>query len=117
MPYTFEDLEKAKKELEWWQWQKECYNGNNPDKYHSQIQHATLMVRLITFELKERGIMELTEEEQLHKKLDQLRPNAKSGNIFKYRGKRYQIRYFPLQTSLSGKTVREWGHKWVCLDK
>jgi len=44
--------------------------------------------------------------------LDKLYPNAKSKTKIEYNGKKYILRYYPLEVSRSGKTVQEWGHSW-----
>lgn len=113
--YTLEDLEKAREGLESWQERFANDSSNNPNKYQSQIKDAITRVRLIEGALKTSGLLEKTEQEKLTEELDELYPDAKSRKIVTYQGKRYQIRYFPLDQSRSGKTVREWGHDWRLL--
>jgi len=68
---------------------------------------------MIERELKNAGIIEMTDQEKLNIELDKLYPNARSTTIVEHNGQKYQIRYFPLEKSRSRKTVKEWGHEWV----
>lgn len=110
--YTVEDLQKARQELEGWREKFANARGSNPNKFRSQIRDAVRRVREIETVLKTAGIIEFTEQERINAELDRLHPNARSKQLVLYEGKRYQIRYFPLQKSLSGKTVKEWDHEW-----
>ncbi len=109
---TLADLEKARQELEYWQERFGKDSSSNPDKYSSQIRDAAIRVRDIKTALKKAGVIEMTPEEKLTAKLDELYPNARSRTVVEYEGQKYEIIYFPLETSRSGKTVHEWGHKW-----
>jgi len=111
--YTSDDLKKAREELKLWQKRWENYSGNNSDKYQSNIKIAVSNVRMIERELKNAGIIEMTDQEKLNIELDKLYPNARSTTIVEHNGQKYQIRYFPLEKSRSRKTVKEWGHEWV----
>ena len=111
--YTIEDLERARAELKSWSDRFANYSGNNPNKYQADIKAARQKVRMIEDDLKARGVLPLTEQEQLEKELDEAFPNAQSRQIVEYRGKRYQRKFFPLEKSRSGKTVTAWGKKWV----
>ncbi len=115
--YTLEDLEKAKKTYEYWLKCMGDYDGGNPNKYHAEVRASASMVREIEQALKAAGVLEMTEAEKINAELDGFYPNAQSRSIVEYKGKKYQIRYFPLSASRSGKTVHEWGHQWQCLDK
>ena len=110
--YTLEDLEKAREEVRFWEDKFANSRGNNPNKFRSQIEDAGRKVRYITDALKASGIVEKTDTKKLTAELDKLYPNAKSRKVVTYEGKRYQIKYFPLDKSRSGKTVHEWGHGW-----
>ncbi len=116
MEYTLKDLEEARQELANWQERFANDGSNNPNKYSSQIRDAASKVRHITEVLKEAGALPKTPEEELTAKLDELHPNARSRSVVTHKGKKYQIRYFPLDVSRSGKTVHEWGHEWILFD-
>lgn len=109
LKYTLEDLEREK------QWDSGM-GPNNPGA--EKRKYAAHLRRLRTIEnyLKARGILELSEEEKNNAELDKLYPNAKSKTIVEYKGKKYQIKYFPLEKSSSGKTVYEWGHEWQLVE-
>lgn len=114
--YTLEDLEKARAELELWQERWANSSSNNPNKFRSQREWAAGRVREIEQDLKERGLLDKTDWEKINAELDKIYPNAKSRTVVEYQGKKYQISYFPLETSRSGKTVHEWGHRWISLE-
>lgn len=53
------------------------------------------------------------EEEMVTRKLDELYPKAKSRTLVEYEGKKYQLKYFPIEKTADGEKVKEWGHRWV----
>lgn len=87
--------------------------SNNPNKYEAQRRDAATRVRRIEEHLKLQGVIEKSEPEKLGEELDLLYPNVKSGTVVTHNGENYKIRYFPIVTSRSRKTVKEWGHSWV----
>ncbi len=109
--YTTEDLEKAKQDLE--RANEIGMSGNNPNAGRARQQAARARLKTVEQTLKQSGKVEKTPEEKLTEELDQLYPNAKSKTVIEYQGKKFQIRYFPLESSRTGKTVFEWGHQWV----
>ena len=108
--YTLEDL---KLEQEW----DSGFGPNNPGAELRKIKNHNRRLREIESDLKSRGLLEYTEKEKITSELDKLFPNSKSKRIVEHDGKRYQMRYYPLDRSKTGKTVFEWGHKWELLDK
>ncbi len=54
-----------------------------------------------------------SEEREVTRALDELYPKAKSKTVVEYEGKKYQIKYFPVQKTADGAKVKEWGHRWV----
>lgn len=115
--YMLEDLEKAREELKFWEDKFANTRANNPNKFRSQIKDAGRRVRWIKESLKASGIIEKSDTEKITAELDTLYPNAKSKRIVTYKGEKYQIRYFPLDKSRSGKTVHEWGHEWRLVEE
>ncbi|WP_429209915.1 hypothetical protein [Aeromonas veronii] len=111
--YTLKDLEEAKANLERCQKRWENYDGNNPNKYRAQIKEAQSQVRLITDFLKAQGLIPKTEQETLEARLDSAFPKADSKQIVEFEGKRYMKQYFPVSNSRSGKSVTEWGERWL----
>lgn len=109
--YTEEDLEEAERDLE--RANEIGMSGNNPNAGRARQQVARARVRTVEQALKQSGKIEKTLEERLTEELDKLYPNAKSKTVVEYQGKKYQVRYFPLESSRTGKTVFEWGHQWV----
>lgn len=112
MAYTFDDLERAKRELAVASERAANHRANNPDYGQADIRSAAREVRAITESLKADGILPLTEKEKLYAELDKLFPNARSKEVVEFRGKRFQRRFYPAEKSLSGKTVREWDKWW-----
>jgi hypothetical protein len=53
------------------------------------------------------------EEKEIARALDELYPKVKSKTVVEYEGKKYQIRYFPMEKTADGAKVKEWGHRWV----
>lgn len=53
----------------------------------------------------------LSDEEKINRELNALFPNAPSRSIREYKGKWYQVRYFPVKRTKEG--VTKWGRKWV----
>lgn len=109
--YTAEDLEKAEKDLE--RANEIGMSGNNPNAGRAIQKAARSRLRTVKEVLKQSGQVEKTPEEKLTEELDNLYPNAKSKTVVEHRGKKYQVRYFPLESSRTGKTVFEWGHSWI----
>lgn len=70
----------------------------------------------VTENLKKQGLVDTTEEEKISMELDSQYPDAKPKTIVQYKEKKYQIQYFPILKSRSGKTVHKWGHSWVVID-
>jgi len=117
MEYTIADLEKAKKTYDYYLKLMGDYDGGNLHKYHAEVSRSGVKVTEIERSLKAAGILEMTEQERLDARLDKLYPYATSRRIIEYNGKKYQLRYYPLSASRSGKTVLEWGHEWRRLDE
>lgn len=111
--YTLKDLEEAQAALE--ACQKRCadYDGNNPDKYRAHVGPAQSLVRSITESLKAQGLIPRTEQETLEARLDSEFPKAGSKQVIEFEGKKYQKQFYPLSRSRSGKSVNEWGERWV----
>jgi hypothetical protein len=109
---TVQDYEAAKARLaavvERWA----NYNGNNPDKYRSELQAAREALATIEADLKRLGLVPLTETERLHAALDRTFPNAESKEIVTFEGIRYRRRFLPATYSKSSKSVRTWNATW-----
>lgn len=115
--YSLDDLAEAKAELKMQNARWENYSGNNPNKFHTQIESARLKVHLIEAELKQSGLISLSPMEARNAMLDAAFPNAKSKEIVDWQGKKYIRRFSPLSKSLSGKTVKAWSKFWEELDE
>lgn len=113
MPYTLEDLEKARADLK--RESERDYRGNNPNKGRATLRHAVTMVSIIEGELKMLGLLEKSDREKLADELDKHFPDSKSKQIVTHNGKRYQLRFYPAEKSLSGKTVNRWDRWWEAL--
>lgn len=111
--FTLEDLER---ERNW-----DGGFGSNNQGAESRKQRAHMdRLKEIEWSLIEQGILkepEPTEEQKLNMELDELYPDAESRTIIEHNGKKYQIKYFPKRTSLSGKTVKQWGHTWALIEE
>ncbi|MGX9352813.1 hypothetical protein ACS3QZ_16570 [Shimia sp. W99] len=115
--YTLTDLDEARKNQNYWNTRFADNRSNNPNKYYAERRDASRLVRIIEKELKASGKLPLTAQELLEKKLDEAFPYAKSKQIVVFEGRRYQRKFWPLETSRSRKTVKEWGRGWVDLEK
>ncbi|MGL6348517.1 MAG: hypothetical protein ACRC2U_01405 [Aeromonas sp.] len=113
MMYTLKDLEEARLALEACQKRCEDYDGNNPDKYRAPVAPAQSLVRSITESLKAQGLIPRTEQETLEARLDSAFPKAGSKQTVELEGKKYMKQFFPVSHSRSGKSVAEWGERWV----
>jgi hypothetical protein len=68
--YTLEEYEQAKAELARWSDAWDRYSGNNPHKYEGDLRAARRRVQIIEGDLKNRGLLTLTEKEVLERELD-----------------------------------------------
>lgn len=112
MSDLMKELEVAKAKLQNAEDKFERYDGNNPDKYRSEIQSARADVRSLTEQAKAAGLIAKTEDELLYERLDAAFPNAKSRQVVEFEGKMYRRRFSPGSVSNSGKTVKEWVRWW-----
>jgi len=110
--YTLDDYHTAKAAHEGQLERFNRYDGNNPDKYASDIRSARETLHRIEVYLKRHGVLPVTEREAITLRLDADHPNAQSKQIVALDGRRYQKRFEPVSRSNSGKTVREWAHAW-----
>lgn len=110
--YTLDELRAAKAALESAERRWENYDGNNPNKYRSGLTDARVQVREIEVNLKARGLLPRSEREELAHRIDQAFPDADSGRVVEFEGKRYKRRYVPRGKSLSGKTVYGYDGFW-----
>lgn len=115
--YTVDDLRKAREELDLLNERDANDTSGNINKYCSRIKSAQDRVNYIERDLKLRGIIEMSEVEKLDHDLDQLYPYAKNHTVVTHAGKKYEIKYFPRRMSRSRKTVMEWAHQWVPIEK
>jgi hypothetical protein len=109
---TLETYLAAKADLKAVEEQWNSYNGNNPDKFKSQLSDAITKVLDIETELKNSGVLERSPEEELTHQLDKAFPNAQSKEVVFWNGQKYVRRFAPAVTSRSGKTVRQWDKWW-----
>lgn len=109
--YTLADLEEVLR-------REENYVGpNNPGAQKRKYKEFGSRIKEITDYLVDAGVLRnetapVSEHELVQKELDTLYPNAKSKKIVTHKDKRYQIQYYPSNSSISGKTIYEWGHRW-----
>jgi hypothetical protein len=115
--YTLEAYEKARAELTLWNERWDNYTGNNPDKYQTDIRDAARKAREIKQYLEDVGLLERSYKEKLERELNRIFPNAQSKEIVEHNGKKYRRRYWPLEKSRSGKTVKEWDKSWVMVEE
>ena len=106
MNYTLKDLKNAQEVLRKVNKHWESYSGNNPNKYQSEIKRARREFRRIEECLKDKGILERTEKEQLEIELDKLFPNVQSKEIVEYKGRKYQRRSHLRSTRFGSEQVK-----------
>lgn len=110
--YTLKDLEEARAELQDWNNRWENYDGNNPNKYQSQIRAAIRRVEEIQEFLSLAELNSGVRSPTIDETLNSLYPNAKSGSEVLYEGKRFRRRYAPAEKSRSRQTVTRWRGWW-----
>lgn len=110
--HTLENYHAALAELKAAEDRFDRYNGNNPDKFKSQISAAHFRVLTIERELKNAGVLARSPEEERNLQLDKAFPDAKSKEVVSWNGQQYVRRFYPAVTSRSGKTVRLWEKRW-----
>ena len=88
------------------------YDGNNPNKYQSDIRLARSAYDSLERQCKFGKLMPYTEQELLDQRLDAVFPNAKSKQIVEFDGAKYKRTFSP-NFSNSGKTVTSWDKEWV----
>lgn len=113
-PYSLADLEKAKAERARVREAWANYSGNNPDKYHGDLNDTQRRVEIVEDALKAAGILPLTDQEILDRELDRRFPDAASKTIVEHEGARYQLRFTPAEKSRRGNVMR-WHRRWVRL--
>ncbi|RZS84255.1 hypothetical protein [Pigmentiphaga kullae] len=111
--YSLDDLDPAVAEQRRWDDAFANDSSNNPNKFEAQRRAARRTVREVRADLIRSGLNEETESEKLTRELDKIHPNAKSSEIVDLQGRKYQIRYYPIEKSRSYKTVTEWAHEWI----
>ena len=110
--YTTEDYAAAKARLERLTDQMASYSGNNPNKHRADVAAARATLHQIETDLKARGVLPRTSDEERDALLDSAFPNAQSKEVVEWQGRRYVRRFSPVSKSLSGKTVNEWHKFW-----
>lgn len=116
--YTINDFKKANAELDeiekrW----TAAYSADGPNPLDAEAKLVAGKVREIEEDLKRRGIIPYTDHELAEASLDAAFPNAQSKEVVTYNGKRYRRKFYPVEKSKTGKTVRKWGKAWVLLDE
>lgn len=112
-----EKLREAREKLALANGRWENYDGNNPNKYQTDIADARAEVHRLESLCKQQGLIELSEEEALWARIDAVYPEASSRQIVEFEGACYQRRFSPVSTSRSGKTVKGWRASWVRLEE
>ena len=111
MEITLETLSEAraalKRECERW----DNYSGNNPNKGAAERRYLVSLIQDMERDLKDRGELPRTDEENLQIALDEAFPKALSREIVTYLGKTFRRRFRPAEMSRSRKTVMRW-HRW-----
>jgi len=111
--YTLEQYETAKELVKSVQAASDNYDGNNPDKFRTNLTQARITLKIIEDDLKEEGTLPSSEQEKLSARISRQFPNARSKDKMEFEGKRYWLRYIPFAKSLTGKTVLHWTREWV----
>ncbi|OED52279.1 hypothetical protein BEI46_18390 [Aliivibrio fischeri] len=110
--YTLNDLKEAEDNLALWEKRWENYDGNNPNKYQSDLRNGRESVRAIRESLKNQGVLPKSDKELLENELDIAFPEAQSNDIVVYKGNKFKRKFWPLEKSRSRKSVVSWGRGW-----
>jgi hypothetical protein len=110
--YTLADLEAA-------QQAEDSGRHNNPGRTARLNRKNAATIAEIRAALIEQGDLPPRqkfgaefESERIQAQLDRLYPNAESKSVVEYQGAKWKRRYWPIDTSRSGKTVYEWHGYW-----
>jgi hypothetical protein len=113
---TLADLQAAQAELDHQLERQARYDGNNPNKYATEVRLARETVTALTAALKASGLIPRTEQEILEARLDAAFPKAGHKDVVTFEGERYQRWFEPATRSLSGG-VMTWSRTWRRLAK
>jgi type VI protein secretion system component VasF len=108
---TLEDLEAARAELTREIERRDNYNGNNPNKYATDVRMARERVALLERALKALGQLARTPHEELEAKLNAAFPRARHKDIVTFENEQYQRGVTPATRTLSGN-VASWDKGW-----
>jgi hypothetical protein len=111
--YTLDQYETTKSLLKSVQAASDNYNGNNPDKFRTNVTQARIALKIIEDGLKDQGLLESTSQEVMSARISRQFPKAGSKDQVDFEGKRYWMRFTPFAKSLSGKSVLHWTKEWV----
>ena len=115
-PPTPQDLDEAQAELARQIGRQDRYDGNNSNKYVTEVRLAREKVTALTAALKATGLIPRTEHEVLEARLDTAFPKAGHKDAVTFEGERYQRWFEPATRSLSGG-VMTWSRTWRRLAK
>jgi hypothetical protein len=90
--YTLEQYENAKDVLKSVQAASDNYDGNNPDKFRTNVSQARIALKIIQDGLKAEDLLPSTEQEKLSARISRQFPKARSKDEVEFEGKRYKPR-------------------------
>ncbi len=99
---TLADLQAAQADLDHQLERQARYDGNNPNKYATEVRLAGEKLTALTAALKARGQIPCTEQEILETRLDAALPKARHKDTVTFESERHQRWFEPATRSLSG---------------
>jgi hypothetical protein len=106
-----EELEAARADLAQQIQRRDNYDGNNPNKYATDVRLAQERVSELERALKASEQLPRTPQEVLDARLDAAFPRARHRDIMTFENERYQRWVTPATRTLSGK-VASWNKVW-----
>lgn len=103
------DLDLAREEL---RRKTEQFHNDDGTTSALDIRLAWKQVKMMEDDLKRRAIVLGIDKMTLHAELDRLFPDAKSKEIVKHEGRRYQRRFYPQTESIPAVRYSKWEGTW-----
>ena len=111
-PPTLQNLAEAQAELARQVARQDDYDGNNPNKFSTDVRLAREKVADLTRALKACGLLPRTDHEILEARLDAAHPKARPKDIVTFENDRFLRWMQPATRTLSGG-VASWDKGWT----
>lgn len=79
----------------------------------NRIDEVNGLIYRMKISLQKRDLLPSTEREKLYFNLDKIAYGMRNGEVLEHEGHFFQLSFFPLAKSNSGKTVHVWAREWA----